>query len=149
MAFVAIAFTQNSFAQEVPKTSLLLSQYYQVKDALVAGNSALAASGAEAFAKTATSIEAKVNSEITISALVKDAGNISSTQDIKKQREFFAGFSVNMSALAKAVKLTDQPVYQAYCPMKKAYWLSSDKAIKNPYYGSSMLTCGKVTETIQ
>jgi hypothetical protein len=33
--------------------------------------------------------------------------------------------------------------------MKKAYWLSPDKAIKNPYYGSAMLTCGKVTETIQ
>ncbi|MAQ74933.1 MAG: hypothetical protein CL613_01215 [Aquimarina sp.] len=31
--------------------------------------------------------------------------------------------------------------------MKKAYWLSKEKDIKNPYYGSSMLTCGKVAET--
>ena len=30
--------------------------------------------------------------------------------------------------------------------MKKAAWLSSEKQIKNPYYGSSMLTCGEVTE---
>ncbi|RYF82932.1 MAG: DUF3347 domain-containing protein, partial [Chitinophagaceae bacterium] len=36
-----------------------------------------------------------------------------------------------------------------YCPMKKALWLSNEKAIKNPYYGSAMLTCGKVTETIE
>jgi hypothetical protein len=28
--------------------------------------------------------------------------------------------------------------------MKKASWLSNDKAIKNPYYGSAMLTCGNV-----
>jgi len=32
--------------------------------------------------------------------------------------------------------------------MKKAVWLSNEKAIKNPYYGSQMLTCGKVVETI-
>lgn len=38
-------------------------------------------------------------------------------------------------------------VYYQYCPMKKAYWLSMEKEIKNPYYGSSMLTCGKVIET--
>jgi hypothetical protein len=32
--------------------------------------------------------------------------------------------------------------------MKKSYWLSADEAIKNPYYGNMMLTCGKVSETI-
>jgi hypothetical protein len=32
--------------------------------------------------------------------------------------------------------------------MIKTHWLSSEKAIKNPYYGSAMLTCGEVTETI-
>jgi hypothetical protein len=33
--------------------------------------------------------------------------------------------------------------------MKKMYWLSSEAAIKNPYYGKMMLTCGSVTETIK
>jgi hypothetical protein len=51
--------------------------------------------------------------------------------------------------LAKAVKLSVQPVYQDYCPMKKAYWLSSEAAIKNPYYGSQMLSCGKINDTIK
>jgi DNA-binding transcriptional regulator WhiA len=74
---------------------------------------------------------------------------MSETKDLKKQREYFASFSTNMIAVAKAVKLSDKPVYHAYCPMKKASWLSSEKAIKNPYYGSSMLTCGEVTGTIQ
>jgi hypothetical protein len=32
--------------------------------------------------------------------------------------------------------------------MKKAYWLSGDKVIKNPYFGSAMLTCGTITETL-
>lgn len=81
-------------------------------------------------------------------ALLKDAEEISKSKEIKQQRELFAGFSANMVALAKAVKLTAEPVYQQYCPMKKASRLSSNKAIKNPYFGNAMLTCGKVTETL-
>ena len=74
---------------------------------------------------------------------------IAATKELQHQREHFADFSTSMATLLKAVKLTDKPVYQAYCPMKKAYWLSNTKEKKNPYYGSAMLTCGKVTDTIQ
>jgi hypothetical protein len=54
-----------------------------------------------------------------------------------------------MIVLAKAVKLSSDPIYEAYCPMKKASWLSSEKVIKNPYYGSAMLTCGSVRDTLK
>ncbi|RYF79677.1 MAG: DUF3347 domain-containing protein, partial [Chitinophagaceae bacterium] len=47
---------------------------------------------------------------------------------------------------AKALKPGNEPIYLQYCPMKNASWLSSAKQIRNPYYGSSMLTCGEVTE---
>jgi hypothetical protein len=30
----------------------------------------------------------------------------------------------------------------AFCPMVKKPWLQNDGAIRNPYYGSQMLTCG-------
>ena len=150
----ATAFVQNSFAQDSTtqtqsQLSQLLASYFNIKDALVAGNANSASSGAEQFVKTANGIDYKVISEGNINALLKDAGKISDTKDIKQQRELFTNFSTNMFTLAKAVKLTTQPVYEAYCPMKKAYWLSSDKAIKNPYFGSAMLTCGKVVETLQ
>lgn len=152
VALIATAFTQKSFARDSANSSQipqLLSLYYNIKDALVAGNSTIAASKADAFSKAAHSVDYKVISEGNISTLVKDAGMISASKDLKKQREYFANFSTNMIAVAKAVKLSEQPVYQQYCPMKKASWLSNEKAIKNPYYGSAMLTCGEVTETIQ
>ena len=150
-AFVATTFVQKSFAQDSTQQhqlSQLLSQYYNIKNALVAGNGNEASAKAEEFIKTANSIDYKLISEGNINALLKDATPISETKDIKKQREHFANLSNNMAALAKSVKLGAQPIYQAYCPMKKANWLSSDKEIKNPYYGSAMLTCGKVVETI-
>lgn len=152
VAIAATALTQKSFAQDSTKQySLpqLLTSYYSIKNALVAGNANSASTNAQTFVKIANSIDYKIISEGNINTLVKDAGSISNTKNIKKQREYFASFSTNMALVAKAVKLTNQPIYQAYCPMKKAYWLSSEKAIKNPYFGSSMLTCGQVTETIQ
>jgi hypothetical protein len=30
-----------------------------------------------------------------------------------------------------------------------ANWLSKESAVENPYYGSMMLTCGSVKETIK
>lgn len=149
---IATAVTHKSFAQDSTKQyqlPQLLTYYYNIKNALVVGNANDAALAATSFVKAANSIDYKVISEGNINTLVKDAGKISESKDIKKQREYFANFSTNMAAVAKAVKLTDKPVYYAYCPMKKAYWLSSEKEIKNPYYGSSMLSCGQVTETIQ
>ena len=151
IALLATVFVQKTFAQDSTQQhqlSQLLTQYYNIKDALVAGNGYLASIKAEEFIKTANSIDYKVISEGNINALLKDATPISETKDIKVQREHFSNLSNNMASLAKSVKLTTEPIYQAYCPMKKANWLSNDKAIKNPYYGSSMLTCGKVVETI-
>lgn len=128
--------------------SQLLLLYYNVKDALIAGNANTASVKAADFVKAAKGIDAKVVAGGNITTLLEDAGKISKTRDIKKQREYFAGLSTNMYAIAKAVKLINQPVYRQYCPMKKAYWLSKEKAVKNPYYGNTMLTCGEVTETL-
>jgi len=148
-AFSQKTFAQDSTTQKQSQLSQLLTSYYNIKDALVAGNATSASAGANQFVKTASDINYKVISEGSISALLKDARKISESKDIDRQREIFASFSIDMFALAKAVKLTSQPVYEVYCPMKKAYWLSSEKAIKNPYFGSDMLTCGEVAETLQ
>jgi hypothetical protein len=150
VAIFVTTFLQKSFAQDSTaqsQLSKLLTSYYNIKDALVAGNSKSASTSAELFVKAANGIDYKLITEANINALLKDADNISGTNDIKQQREIFSNFSTNMFALAKSVMLSTQPIYEAYCPMKKAYWLSIDKAIKNPYYGTAMLTCGSVKET--
>ena len=85
----------------------------------------------------------KVYKDLTV-----DAKNISETQDIKKQRELFKSLSKNTYELIKVSKFTE-PVYYQYCPMQDANWLSKESNIKNPYYGSQMLTCGKTVETIK
>lgn len=149
--FTAI-FVQTASAQDKSKPVIptdLLSHYYQIKDALVAGDAKQAASNAAKFIKSANSIDTNKIAQNNINALVKDADNIIRMKILDSQREHFANLSINMATVAKAVKLTTEPVYYVHCPMKKTYWLSKEKAIKNPYYGSSMLTCGEVTEIIR
>ena len=151
VAIFATVFIYQGFAQDTIQQyqlSKLLAQYYSLSDALVAGNANSASSLAEDFVKTLNGVDYKVISEGNIKALQKDAGAISESKDIKSQRQHFANFSTNMITLAKAVKLDNKSIYEAYCPMKKASWLTSEKTIKNPYYGSSMLTCGKINGTI-
>ena len=151
VAICAMAFVQQSFAQNTstPKPSELLTSYYNIKDALVSGDANSAATIAEQFVKTINSISSEIIHESYKEALLEDAGKISATKNLKKQRAAFSTFSANMYALAKEVKLNAEPVYYVYCPMKKASWLSGSKTIKNPYFGNAMLTCGKVTETIE
>ena len=151
VALLTAIFSQSSYARQAQQTLLsqLLSDYYNIKNALVEGKAAAASLNAAAFVKTINGIDYKIISEGNINILLKDAGKISETTDIKLQREYFSNFSANMLAFAKAVKLSDKEIMVQYCPMKKASWLSNEKAIKNPYYGSSMLTCGQITETLK
>ncbi len=145
-----IAFTFNqSFAQNAAtKPASLLSTYYAVKDALTTGNSVLAASRAEEFTSFLKDSNSATIDEASRSALLKDASQISAKKDLKRQRESFVSFSNTMRALAKKGKLSAEPIYELYCPMKKSYWLSSVKVVKNPYYGASMLTCGSIVGTL-
>lgn len=152
VAIVATAVSLPGFAQDSTNRTQnpeLLAVYYDIKDALVAGDANTAALRSAAFIKTLGAAEYKAIPEIDNKSLVKDAGKIAETKDLKKQGELFTTLSTNMIAIAKKVKLSNNLIYQAYCPMKKASWLSNEKAIKNPYYGSSMLNCGEVTGTIQ
>ena len=150
LALFTIAFVQNSFAQDSTETqpAQLLNAYYKLKDALVSSNATSAAAKADELVKAINSTDKQaVNGDARV-ALLKDAGAISGSKDIKLQREKFANLSASMFELAKTIKLSAEPIYQQYCPMKKASWLSNDKAIKNPYYGNMMLTCGTVKATL-
>jgi len=150
LALIATAFTQNSLAQDSTKsqTAQFLNAYYQLKDNLVKSNATTAAVSAEELVKAINNADATTVNDDTRATLLNDANAIFQSSNIKVQREKFATLSNNMFELAKSVKLSAEPVYQQYCPMKKASWLSNDKAIKNPYYGSAMLTCGSIKTTL-
>lgn len=137
----------------------VLSGYFRLQEALVKSDAGQAASIAEELQKTIANVDMKALTAGAHKAwmaanmkLTEATKGIAATKDLKKQRMLFAGLSEGMYTLAKEAEL-GQPVYYNNCPMfndgKGANWLSEEKTIKNPYYGSQMLSCGKTIETIK
>lgn len=145
--------------QSLPQLKAVFDNYFSVKDALVKtdGNTAstkakelLAAINSVKMEKLSTEehpIWMKVMKELAV-----DAEHIADTKDAAHQRDHFMTLSKNLYDLIKVSK-TETPTYLQHCPMyndgKGADWLSKENIVKNPYYGSQMLTCGKVVETIK
>ena len=133
----------------------VFDNYFSLKDALVKTDSKMASAKSKDLLTAITVVKMetlKMDVHMTWMKVYKDltadAKNISETQDIKKQRELFKSLSKNTYELIKVSKFTE-PVYYQYCPMQDANWLSKENTIKNPYYGSQMLSCGKTVETIK
>jgi copper chaperone CopZ len=145
--------------QQTNQLQAVFDNYFAVKDALVKTNATNAQTKATALlsALNAVKMETLKTGEHTIWMKVEkdlkmDAQHISESKKIEQQRNYFSILSQNIYSLIKAAKPI-ATVYYQNCPMyndgKGANWLSKENAVKNPYYGSMMLTCGKTVETIK
>ncbi|CAM2965322.1 Protein of unknown function [Flavobacterium succinicans] len=141
--------------QTVNQLQPVLDNYFLLKDALVKTDAKTASEKAAALLSSITAVKMeilKMDEHVIWMKILKDltadSKSISETQDIKKQRDFFKSLSKNIYELIKVSKPTEAIYYQ-YCPMQDANWLSKENAVKNPYYGSQMLSCGKTIETIK
>lgn len=129
------------------------SAYIGVKNALVGSNAALAKSRSRELLDALSSINNLKPAEqkmanAYLDKLKIDSRHISETTKIDHQREHFQTLSNNMFGLLSALKLNGTTLYQQYCPMKKAAWLSESEDIRNPYYGDQMMECGTVKATL-
>jgi copper chaperone CopZ len=151
--------TETPKVQESNQLKAVFDNYFEVKDALVKtdGNTASTKATELLSAINAVKMETLNTDEHTVWMKVlknikEDAENIAETKDTKKQRSYFDTLSKNIYDLIKVSK-QETPTYLQHCPMandgKGADWLSKENIVKNPYYGSMMLSCGKVTETIK
>ncbi len=150
---------ENSEQQNQSALKPIFENYFSLKDALIKSDGATASIKASALTKVIQSVDMeKLSTEEhtvwmkVIKDLVFDSEHISDTKDASHQRDHFTSLSENIYKLMKVAK-QDAPVYYQHCPMfnngKGANWLSKEEAIKNPYYGSQMLTCGSTVETIK
>ncbi|PKP29076.1 MAG: hypothetical protein CVU01_01775 [Bacteroidetes bacterium HGW-Bacteroidetes-18] len=146
--------------QKTSKTTAILDNYLQLKNALVADNSEKAATAGkklfDAFAQfNSASVDEAQKQEVAeiIDDAKEAAEHISmNSGKMEHQREHFEILSKDVEDLI-AITGTDRKLYQTFCPMynnkKGAIWLSETKEIKNPYLGTKMMTCGKVQKEIQ
>lgn len=145
--------------QEKNQLKAVFDNYFTLKDALVNTDGSLASTNAKNLLASIKAIDMTKlsNEEHTVwmkvmKDLTFDAEHIEETKDAGHQRDHFNTLSDNMYQLLKVSKQAT-PIYYQHCPManggKGANWLSKENTIKNPYYGSKMMSCGKTVETIK
>jgi hypothetical protein len=134
----------------------VLDAYFQLEDALVAGDSVQAPKLAVKLDGSIHNLDKKALSagqqaewEKVMTSLMPALHPFGVTKGSEEQRTLFAQLTPGMKRIAE-LATSDAPVYLLHCPMYPggADWLSREKAVKNPFYGSAMLTCGSVKEVI-
>ena len=129
----------------------VLSDYMTLKDALVATNKDDAAKAGKNLESTLNGFNVSSYSTeqqkelIDIISDAKEHAEHIAKSEIDHQREHFKALSNNIIDMVGIIG-TETKLFQQFCPMydKGSSWLSMSKDIKNPYYGSKMLACGRI-----
>lgn len=142
-----------------PPLKAVFDNYFALKDALVNTDQANASTKAGAMLLSISDVkmeklsadEHRVWMNI-FKEITSETKQIADAKDIANQRSHFSTLSKNMYDLIKVSK-QESPTYIQHCPMyndgEGADWLSKENAVKNPYYGALMMSCGKTIETIK
>lgn len=140
------AVAENSAEFNNEDIAAVFEQYLQVQNALINTNGDAAAKESARLQELLAGTE--LESEEIIESVVKE---MASTDDVELQRKHFEQLNDWMEATIEG-NLTSGTVYKQYCPMafndQGAYWLSTSKAVLNPYFGDVMLKCGRVDAEI-
>jgi len=146
---MAMNNSQNAMAEAI------LKDYFNLKDALVGDDNDKAKMLGGTLAKSLGNLDKSTYSESQqkeLTDIIEDATEHAehiSESDIKHQREHFKILSKDITDMV-AITGTATKLYEQFCPMYDGgtAWLSTKKEVRNPYYGSSMLKCGKVQREI-
>jgi Cu(I)/Ag(I) efflux system membrane fusion protein len=133
----------------------VLSPYLQLKDAFVLSDANQVSTFAKATLESLKSLDVSglgmmEQSHINKSIEMLDA--IATNDNLENQRANFVILNENIIPIAMNIDSSDPILYVQKCPMannnKGGIWLSTEKDIRNPYYGDAMLTCGSVVDSI-
>ena len=154
---------QNQIAsiefQKLNQLNVVFDNYFALKDALVKTDGNLASKEAATLLSAINTVKMETlkteEHDVWMKVLKnikEDTEHIANTKEVEHQRDQFSSLSKNFYELMQVSK-QETPTYYQFCPMAKdgkgANWLSKESTVKNPYYGTMMLSCGKVIETIK
>jgi len=70
-------------------------------------------------------------------------------EDQRKQFRSFSDYVVKLVDHVAPSRALGDRLYVVHCPMYPGDWLQRDQAVRNPFYGKSMLECGTIARTIE
>jgi hypothetical protein len=165
-AFEPLNVTSNLSPVQTTLTSAFINQYLELKNALVATNSTLAHEATLLMSKDIDTLRQTLSQDTSQALITEnlkvqlDSIHLQLSQMLahddkscEPQRIYFKFMSDNVFSMLKLMDVHELHLYAQYCPLalneKGGHWLSTSRKIENPYFGSKMLTCGGVTDTLK
>ncbi len=131
---------EGALAFNTDESTAIFKQYNHIKTAMVASDAEAVKMGAKALLNIAADVSLKETAQTIVDA-----------EGIENQRKALPDLTASVEQVLNNA-ITSGTVYKQYCPMAfnntGAYWLSSEKEIRNPYFGDAMLSCGSVKEIL-
>jgi hypothetical protein len=139
VACAAISAQQPAAQQSTDATKGIVKSYLEIQTHLAADRF----EDVKGPARTLAAQAAALGKEGT--ELAKAATAFAAAADMNVAREAFGPLSDAVIARVKADGSKDAAaeLRLAYCPMAKRSWLQREEQLRNPYYGTKMLTCGE------
>ena len=127
----------SSAASATEMSRAVVDPYLKIDTALASDSIEGVKAHAGEVATAATALGA-FGVKISTSAL-----QLAAAEDLADARVKFGALSEALDVYMSAEQLTPPAgIRVAFCPMVMKPWLQEDGPLRNPYYGSSMLTCG-------
>jgi len=124
------------------KAESILDQYFLIHASLAKDSTQGGDNAAQKIAKLA-SAEAVTDPQVQKLLLqVEKAAKQIQGKDLKETRDQFFELSKPLLVYLNQFYSGKKDFYRVFCSMANKAWIQPHKEVRNPYYGSSMLTCG-------
>ncbi len=143
----------------------ILESYYTLRDALVAGDVAASDKAAAQLISASEALNLGdlkpsdpdnliiPTAQTYVSGIESESKGLTGEEDIESRRKAFQMITANLYDLSRTVRYDGDKIYLLHCPMAfnnaGADWLSATTDINNPYFGSKMLKCGFVKDSVR
>ncbi len=151
MAEMEMDFSE-AFQQRFKK---VINPYLQMKDAFVASDPEQVAKYALITKRSMESLNTNTLGKMEQAHLmtsIQMLEAITENESLENQRAHFVLLNENLVPVVSNLHGLNKTLYVQRCPMannnKGAVWLSTEKDIRNPYFGDQMLSCGSVVDTL-
>ena len=137
-AFSAEDKTANDDLMEPVKS--VLDHYLKIQETLAKDSIKSVDEQATAIAKAVKGDDMKMLAP----DVAKQADTLAQAKNLEAARDAFKPLSASLIKYLADNKAGVGTYHEAYCPTVKASWLQTGKAVKNPYMGKQMLSCGEL-----
>jgi len=125
---------------------LVMREYSKIHASLTQDKTTGVDSAAQSIVKITSDVNTTDAKVLPLMASIRKAAQTIQGKDLSSARIEFFELSKPLLAYVYQFYSGEQKYYRFYCDMAKKGWVQDSENLRNPYYGSSMLTCGELIE---